>query len=65
MPDISMCSNADCPSRTICWRFMAKPDAFQRYGVFKTDGDKCGSFWPMDGVNYPAASDRASCFNDA
>jgi hypothetical protein len=48
MPDIAKCDNAECPSCTICWRFMAKPDAFQSYGAFKPDGDKCSSFWPME-----------------
>jgi hypothetical protein len=30
---------------------MAVPDAFQSYGVFQPDGDKCGSFWPMGGMS--------------
>jgi hypothetical protein len=48
MPDIAKCDNSACPSRTICWRFMAVPDdSYQSYGAFKPDGDMCSSFWPM------------------
>lgn len=47
MPDISMCDNADCPSCTLCWRFMAKPSAYQSYSNFQPNGDKCKSFWDM------------------
>jgi hypothetical protein len=46
MPDITKCDNSDCPSCTICWRFMAKPNTYQSYGIFQPDGDKCSSFWP-------------------
>ena len=28
MPDISMCMNVTCPSKNICYRFMAKPNPY-------------------------------------
>ncbi len=33
MPDISMCSGANCPKREDCYRFKAKPDRMQSYFV--------------------------------
>jgi hypothetical protein len=49
MTDITKCDNSACPSCTICWRFMAKPNTYQSYGVFQPDGDKCSNFWSMEG----------------
>ena len=52
MPDISMCSNKDCPSRSVCYRAVAKPSPHrQSYMDFKLlPGAKlCGDFWPLEG----------------
>lgn len=35
MPDISMCCNIDCPMKSICYRFRAKPSQMQAYGAFQ------------------------------
>lgn len=47
-PDISMCADKRCPSRTICYRFTAKPEPrYQCYGAFgrKPDAIRCKDFW--------------------
>lgn len=31
MPDITMCKGDYCPIKENCYRFMAKPDAYQSY----------------------------------
>ena len=52
MPDISMCTNTDCPSRGKCYRYLARPsDPWQTYSKFEvTDGaDRCDSFWDAKG----------------
>lgn len=50
MPDISMCSDQECPSRMECYRFRAIAGEFQWYGPYHhDDGDKCESFVPIEG----------------
>jgi hypothetical protein len=47
MPDIAMCKNNKCPSRKLCYRFDATPNAHrQSYGSFGPEGDEqaCDSF---------------------
>jgi lipoate synthase len=34
MPDITMCSNAICPKREICYRYVCIPDQWQSYMEF-------------------------------
>jgi len=49
MPDISMCSNALCPSKDYCHRFTATPSKFmQSYADFSPEEDEvnCSHFWP-------------------
>jgi hypothetical protein len=49
MPDISMCSNALCPSKEYCHRFTATPSKFmQSYADFSPEEDEvnCSHFWP-------------------
>jgi len=36
MPDISMCSNDECPARMQCYRFTATPSQRQAYAGFRT-----------------------------
>lgn len=50
MPDISMCKDRACPSRDKCYRFKAKPDMLQSYGLFgrPEDADRCGYYWPVE-----------------
>lgn len=46
-----MCSDAKCPSRMKCYRFVATPSPFmQAYGSFgrEVGTDKCDHFWPTD-----------------
>jgi hypothetical protein len=53
MPDISMCSDTDCPSREKCYRFMAQPSEFMQswgsFGVLRGSDEKCSYFWPAEG----------------
>lgn len=45
MPDISMCSNGDCPSRESCYRYRAVPNPdWQSYSHFEPDKDGCPWF---------------------
>lgn len=47
MPDISMCLNKQCESRTTCYRFTAIPSEYrQSYSDLQpVDGeDKCGNY---------------------
>lgn len=37
MPDITMCSNNNCPVRNTCYRHTAKPSEIQSYAVFQFD----------------------------
>ncbi len=53
MPDISMCADRRCPSRTTCYRsdLVTTPKAFwQAWGSFDRDegADSCPSYWPLD-----------------
>ena len=50
MPDISMCLNKQCESRTTCYRFTAIPSEYrQSYSDFQpADGeDKCREYIPI------------------
>jgi hypothetical protein len=49
LPDTSKCDNSECPSYTMCWRFMAKPSDHQYYGKFEppTGAKKCWYFEPI------------------
>ena len=51
MPDISMYSCHECPSRQQCYRYMAVPNPYrQAYGGFRVkDGeDACDAFWLIE-----------------
>ena len=54
MPDISMCLNIDCPIRSDCYRYTAKPDEYQTYSKFEfIESDTkigCNYFWYNGGV---------------
>lgn len=49
MPDISLCRDHDCPSRTYCYRYRAKPSEWQSYGTFPRDEgwQRCLWFLPL------------------
>lgn len=49
MPDISMCSDAVCPKRKQCYRFVATPTpGHQAYADFKfSKRHGCEYFWPF------------------
>lgn len=45
MPDIAMCSNAECPRRGECYRFRATPSERQSYSLFHiSDTGSCKHF---------------------
>lgn len=37
MPDITMCTNEECPHKEECYRFKATPSEYQSYGTFEPD----------------------------
>jgi hypothetical protein len=48
MPDITMCQDLKCPSRTICYRYCAEPDKRQSYFAESTrvKGQmRCSEYW--------------------
>lgn len=45
MPDISMCSNFNCPIKETCYRYMAKPSYHQSYSIFIYEN---GCDWYID-----------------
>lgn len=49
MPDISMCTDMNCPVRQNCYRFMATPNPDrQSYVLVKSNGyEPCDIYWPM------------------
>ncbi len=52
MPDISMCADDKCPSRTTCKRNKASGTVasyWQAYADFTHDDEtgKCGDYWPV------------------
>lgn len=51
MPDISMCSNYNCPLRRNCYRYLAVPSdyGFQTYSDFNPEGHSCEAFWDAEG----------------
>jgi hypothetical protein len=54
MPDISMCADTRCPSRTICYRYCAEPEAlWQSYGSFgrKKGQMRCEDYWDYRSVS--------------
>ena len=54
MPDICMCTDKRCPSRTMCVRYTSKPDPhWQSYFTTsprKKDAMRCSNFWEDDDV---------------
>ena len=44
-PDITMCSNEDCPKKLDCYRFTAPPDQYwQSYCKFELKDGECEYF---------------------
>ena len=58
MPDITLCCNRDCPMRTKCYRYLARPDEYaQSFALFQSkyktneQGHRiwtCDHFWEAD-----------------
>jgi len=47
MPDITMCSNEQCPLAQKCYRYRATPSCYQYYLHFKPDEQGvCEMYWP-------------------
>lgn len=45
MPDITLCTNTDCPVRDKCFRYTAEPSEFmQSYSMFYPINDDLGNF---------------------
>lgn len=61
MPDVSMCKDAECPSREGCYRFIATPSELQAYGHFERPpgADKCSNHWPVKSKAEAKRLDRA------
>ena len=49
MPDISMCSNEECPLRETCYRAQAKPDSYQSFSEFEynEETESCEYYCPI------------------
>lgn len=47
MSDISKCSNAECPLKDKCWRWLAPSNSYaQAFGNFEPDENgNCKYFW--------------------
>lgn len=62
MPDIAMCADKECPSRSQCHRWLAWPSAMrQSYGCFERskNADRCANFWPArPGDRTPEEAER-------
>jgi len=48
MPDLALCKNETCPSKTHCYRFTAQPDCHQVYAAFAVPPkvDRCEYYIP-------------------
>lgn len=60
MPDISMCSNAHCADRALCYRFTATPNEWrQAYAAFAPapGARRCDDFVPNAGQERREARD--------
>lgn len=51
MPDISMCANYNCPLKSKCYRYLAKPNdyGYQAYADFDIKDKTCDGFWDATG----------------
>lgn len=57
MTDISMCTNALCPKRDLCYRYMAIPDSWQSYMEFQNICHRDNNFqWFYEIGDYPIRS---------
>lgn len=50
MPDISMCMGGECPKKSTCYRFKAKPCEYRQsyFSVPPYKDDKCTYYWPTE-----------------
>lgn len=54
MPDITLCTDQQCPLRQSCMRFVAKPDKYQSYFMGSPSrGDQCPEYWPVKSLTTP------------
>lgn len=44
MANITMCDNKKCSMRETCYRFRAKPSAYQLYSIYKPKDDDCSHY---------------------
>lgn len=52
MADIEKCRDDTCPSRNLCWRYLAPSSSWQSWMAFDRSGkDSCDDFWPVDAAN--------------
>lgn len=66
MPDISMCNDAECPSRNSCYRYQAAPtDKRQAYGNFN-HGTKlhCDFYWKISATEESENKDESIAKTD-
>ena len=63
MPDLAMCADYECPSRSTCYRYRAHPNAGrQAYADFSRNerDPKCGSYYPMELAKKPEQEFRTT-----
>ncbi len=56
MPDIAMCKDHECPSRHVCWRYLAPPTPdWQPYAAFERlrKTDRCDFYWRITNGKLP------------
>lgn len=46
MPDITKCTNEECPLKETCYRYTVEPDEYQSYAKFEiTKNGSCENYW--------------------
>lgn len=46
MPDITCCTNRECPLRVSCYRYLARWNRWQSLSKFK-GGETCDAYWEV------------------
>ena len=66
MPDITMCSDHNCPQKEDCYRYNAKPSEYsQSYfvGSPREENNKCDYFWEMKKKPNNETEQKSTNFN--
>ena len=65
MPDITMCSDHNCPQKEDCYRYNAKPSEYsQSYFVGSPrENNKCDYFWEMKKKPNNETEQKSTNFN--